>query len=96
MKAKRFDTYLAALPEKKLTLILQIPTASVKDFAEGDFETDLLAIGAKVNGLVYIGAFETTPEVKRAILEVQSGHAVQVTLLADDDDADNFPSVVLG
>lgn len=93
-KAKPFGQYLKSLPEKKLTITLQKPNAAVKDYDEGDFPLDLVAVGAVIDGQTYIDGFEMTPEVKKKLMGVLSGEAVTVTLVADDSDADNFPSVV--
>lgn len=94
-KAKNLASYLAALPEKKMKITLQKPNAAVRDYDEGDFPLDLVAVGVIIENQPYITAFEMTKDVKDKIMEVQAGAAVTVAMIADDADADTFPSIVL-
>lgn len=94
-KAKPLSVYLNALPEKRLTLTLEKPNAAVRDYPEGDFETDLVVIGVVIDNQVYVDGFEMTEETKKEVMKVAAGEAVKVTLIADDLDADTFPSVEL-
>lgn len=94
-KAKNLAAYLLGLPEKKLTVTLQRPNAAVRDYDEGDFPLDLVAVGVMIEGVPYITGFEMTKEVKDELMKVQVGEAVKVTMIADDSDDDTFPSIVL-
>lgn len=94
-KAKPLSVYLNSLPEKKLTLDLQKPNAAIKDYDEGEFETDLVIIGVVIDGQPYVDGFEMEESVKQELRKVMAGESVKVTLIADDMDADSFPSAVL-
>lgn len=94
-KAKALSAYIEAQPEKKLSITLEKPNAAVRDYDEGEFDTDLVVIGVVIDGQVYVDGFEMSEETKKAIMEVKDGKAVKVTMFADDLDADTFPSVEL-
>lgn len=93
VRSKPFASYLASLPDQRLEIVLQAPNGAVKDYAEGEFDSDLVVVGAVIDGQPYVDGFEMTPEVKDVLMNVRGGKAVKVVLVADDSDSDFFPSV---
>lgn len=92
-KAKPLGIYLLSLPEKRLTITLEKPNACVHDYAEGEFPMDLVTVGVIIDNQKYIEGFEMTDEVKKELMKIQGGEAVTVTLIADEADADSFPTI---